>query len=66
MRNLYEALGVSRNATEEEIRKSYRKLARKYHPDLNPEDKDAEERFKEIAVAYEVLIDEEQRKNYLK
>lgn len=64
MRNLYEALGVTRSATEDEIRKQYRKLARKYHPDLNQDDKEAEERFKEIAVAYEVLIDPEKRKNY--
>jgi len=63
-RDLYEALGVKRGASDDEIRKSYRKLARKYHPDLNPEDKGAEERFKEVAVAYEVLSDSKKRKNY--
>lgn len=63
-RNLYDALEVSQTASEDEIRKNYRKLARKYHPDLNQDDKDAEERFKEIAVAYEYLSDKEKRKNY--
>lgn len=63
-RNLYEALEVSRTASEDEIRKKYRELARKYHPDLNPDDEKAEERFKEIAVAYEFLSDADKRKNY--
>ena len=53
----YETLGVSRDAKEDEIRKTYRKLARKYHPDLNPGDKSAEERFKKVQEAYDVLSD---------
>jgi curved DNA-binding protein len=63
-RDYYEILGVSRAAKEEEIKKSYRKLARKYHPDLNPNNKQAEEKFKEIQEAYEVLGDQEKRKKY--
>lgn len=63
-RDLYEILGVSRSADEDEIRKAYKKLARKYHPDLNQGDKEAEERFKEVAVAYEFLGDKDKRKNY--
>ena len=60
----YTLLGVARTATEEEIRKAYRKLARKYHPDVNPNDRKAEERFKEISFAYEVLSDKEKRARY--
>lgn len=60
----YEILGVDRNATEEEIKKSYRRLAMKYHPDRNPGDKEAEEKFKEAAEAYEVLSDAEKRDIY--
>jgi molecular chaperone DnaJ len=61
---LYKTLGVSKKATDEEIKKAYRKLARQYHPDRNPDDKEAEERFKEISAAYDVLGDPEKRKEY--
>ncbi len=60
----YAVLGVARTATAEEIRTAYRKLARKYHPDVNPGDKAAEARFKEVAAAYDVLSDEQKRKNF--
>ncbi|MEZ5403829.1 MAG: molecular chaperone DnaJ [Bryobacteraceae bacterium] len=60
----YETLGLARAASEDEIRKSYRKLARKYHPDLNPGDKIAEERFKDVQEAYDVLSDAKKRKMY--
>jgi curved DNA-binding protein len=63
-KDLYAILGVERAATEDEIRKVYRKLARKYHPDVNPNDKQAEERFKEISFAYDVLSDAGKRKLY--
>jgi curved DNA-binding protein len=62
--DLYETLGVARDADVDAIRKAYRKLARKYHPDLNPGDKAAEERFKEISRAWEVLEDPAKRRNY--
>ena len=62
-KSLYETLEVSPNATSDEIKKSYRRLARKYHPDINKE-KDAEEKFKEINAAYEILSDEKKRKQY--
>ena len=61
---LYKTLGVSKKASEEEIKKAYRKLARKYHPDRNPGDKEAEEKFKEISAAHDVLGDPEKRKEY--
>ena len=64
MSDLYEVLGVPRDAKVDAIRKAYRKLARKNHPDLNPGDKAAEERFKEISRAWEVLEDPELRRNY--
>src|SRR5690554_3309305 len=60
----YKILGVSKSATEQEIKKAYRKLARKYHPDLNPNDKEAEIKFKEINEANEVLSHPENRKKY--
>ena len=60
----YECLGVDRQATDEEIKKNYRKLAMQYHPDRNPGDKEAEEKFKEAAEAYEVLSDKEKRDIY--
>jgi curved DNA-binding protein len=63
-KDYYQILGVERTAGADEIKKAFRKLARKYHPDLNPDDKQAEERFKEINEAYEVLSDEETRKKY--
>src|SRR5581483_2061636 len=63
-KDYYEALGVKKNATEEEIRKAFRKLARKYHPDDNPGDKSAEEKFKTISEANDVLSDPKKRKIY--
>src|SRR5947209_3742309 len=63
-KDYYKILGVSKDASEKEIRQAYRKLARKYHPDVNPDDKAAEERFKEINEANEVLSDPEKRKKY--
>ncbi len=63
-RDYYEVLGVDKNASQQEIKKAYRKVAMKYHPDRNPNDKDAEERFKEAAEAYEVLSDEQKKARY--
>ncbi|HHV15882.1 MAG TPA: molecular chaperone DnaJ [Gelria sp.] len=63
-RDFYELLGVSKNATAEEIKKAYRQMARKYHPDVNRDDPDAEEKFKEINDAYEVLSDDNKRAAY--
>ena len=63
-KDYYRILGVKKDADAEEIRKTYRRLARKYHPDVNPNNKEAEERFKEINEAYEVLGDPEKRKKY--
>lgn len=63
-KDYYETLGVPRNASEKEIRQAYRRLARRYHPDVNPNDKAAEWKFKEIGAAYEVLSDAERRARY--
>ena len=63
-KDLYSILGVSQNASENEIKSAYRKLARKYHPDLNKDNKDAAEKFKEISCAYDILGDKEKRKKY--
>ena len=60
----YETLGVARGASEDDIRKAYRKLARKYHPDLNPGDKSAEERFKNVQEAYDILSDTKKRQMF--
>ena len=63
-RDYYEVLGISRNATEAEIKKSYRRLAMKYHPDRNPDDKQAEDNFKEVQEAYDILSNERKRSAY--
>ena len=60
-RDYYEVLGVSKSATDDEIKKAYRKIAIKYHPDRNPGNKEAEEKFKEAAEAYDVLHDQQKR-----
>ena len=57
----YKILGISKTASQEDVKKAYRKLARKYHPDLNPNDKEAEKRFKEINEAYSTLSDEDKK-----
>src|SRR5215212_1687495 len=63
-RDYYEVLGVQRNATEAELKKAYRQMALKYHPDKNHDNKEAEEKFKEAAEAYEVLSDSTKRQRY--
>ena len=63
-KNLYHVLGISKDASEAEIKSAYRKLARKYHPDLNKDDKSAAEKFKEVSCAYDILGDKEKRKKY--
>lgn len=63
-RDPYEVLGVPRDATLDEIKKAYRRLARKYHPDMNPDDKEAEEKFKEVKEAFDILSDENRRAHY--
>src|SRR6056297_2263691 len=63
-RDYYEILGARRDADEQELKSNYRKIALKYHPDKNPGDKEAEQKFKEAAEAYEILSDPEKRKRY--
>ena len=63
-RDYYEVLGVAREASEDEMKRSYRKLAVKFHPDKNPNDPHAEEKFKELGEAYDVLIDPDKRAAY--
>jgi molecular chaperone DnaJ len=63
-RSFYEILGVKKDASEDEIKKAYRKLARKFHPDVNPDNKEAESKFKEISEAYSILSDKEKRQQY--
>ena len=63
-RDYYEVLGVNKGASEDEIKKAYKKMARKYHPDLNPDNKEAEEKFKEVNEAYEVLSDSDKKARY--
>lgn len=63
-RDYYEVLGVGKNASDEEVKKAYRNLAKKYHPDLNPDDKESEVKFKEVNEAYEVISDKEKRARY--
>src|SRR5213083_3241918 len=63
-RDYYEVLGIGRNASDEEVKRAYRKLAVKFHPDKNPDDPHAEEKFKELGEAYDVLMDPEKRAAY--
>ena len=63
-RDYYEVLGVAKTASDDEIKKAYRKLAMKFHPDRNPDNPEAEEKFKEAAEAYEVLSDNQKRQRY--
>ncbi|HEY7822824.1 MAG TPA: DnaJ domain-containing protein, partial [Acidimicrobiia bacterium] len=63
-KNFYKVLGISETATAEEVKKAYRKLAQTHHPDANPDDPEAEQKFKEISEAYAILSDPEQRKEY--
>ena len=63
-RDYYEVLGVAKNASDAELKRAYRKLAKKYHPDVNPGDKEAEAKFKEATEAYGILSDPDKRKQY--
>jgi DnaJ-class molecular chaperone len=64
MKDLYSVLGVSKSASQDEIKKAYRKLAKQYHPDLNPGNKEAEQKFKDISQAYDILADKDKRRRY--
>ena len=63
-KDYYDVLGVGRSATKDELKKAYRKLAMKYHPDRNPDDSKAAEKFKELSEAYEILSDDQKRQTY--
>ncbi|MDR0287607.1 MAG: DnaJ domain-containing protein, partial [Clostridiales bacterium] len=63
-RDFYEVLGISKSASTDEIKKAYRKLAKQYHPDMNPGDKSAEAKFKEVNEAYEILSDPDKKAKY--
>ncbi len=63
-RDAYEILGVAKDVTDADLKKAYRKLARKYHPDVNPDDQEAEKKFKEISAAYDILSNPEKRAEY--
>ena len=63
-RDYYEVLGVQKGASDDDIKKAFKKMARKYHPDLHPDDKECEEKFKEVNKAYDVLSDPEKRQRY--
>ena len=63
-RDFYEVLGIGKNASKDEIKKKYREMAKKYHPDLNKDNKAAEEKFKEVSEAYEILSDDKKKGNY--
>ena len=63
-RDYYEVLGLNKGASDEEIKKAYKKQARKYHPDLNPDNKEAEEKFKEVNEAYSILSDPDKKSKY--
>ena len=63
-KDYYDVLGVSKSASKDELKKSYRKLAMKYHPDRNPDDSEASEKFKELSEAYEILSDDQKRQTY--
>ena len=63
-RDYYEVLGVNKNATDDELKSAFRKAAKKYHPDLNPDNKEAEAKFKEVNEAYEILSEKQKRAQY--